>query len=320
MTKSLTASPEKPDHILSVDVEDYFHVEAFAGTVSRSSWEQYPCRVVDNCLRLLEIFDRYKVKATFFVLGWVADRFPAIVRKISDCGHELACHSFWHRKVDSLTPGQFRADTREACDAIEQAASVRVSGYRAPTWSITSRSLWALDILGEEGFDYDSSIYPIHHDLYGIPGAKRYAYAHICENGQSLLEFPPATVRIAGMNFPAAGGGYLRIFPLTYTCWAFKQFEDVGRPTVLYLHPWEIDPEQPRIPGPLRSRFRHYTNLHRTQDRLEQLLQRYSFAPFRDHVPQDQTGLAKLSSASGASRQEIRQSSNGRIVKQTTNC
>jgi polysaccharide deacetylase family protein (PEP-CTERM system associated) len=247
---------------------------------------------VDNCHRLLDIFDRHEVKATFFVLGWVADRFPAIVREIHGRGHELACHSFWHRRVDSLTPAQFRADTRAACDAIEQAAAARVMGYRAPTWSITRRSLWALDILAEEGFQYDSSIYPIHHDLYGIPGAHRYAYAHICENGRSLLEFPPATVRTLGMNFPAAGGGYLRIFPLSYTCCAFRQFERVGRPLVLYLHPWEVDPEQPRMQGPLRSRFRHYTNLHRTQERLEQLLRRYRFVPFRHLIPAQRYELA----------------------------
>lgn len=285
------APPEKSRHILSVDVEDYFQVEAFARTIPRGSWDQYPSRVVENCHRLLDIFDGHEVKATFFVLGWVADRFPAIVREIHDRGHELACHSFWHRKVDSLTPPQFRADTREACDAIEQAASVRVAGYRAPTWSITRNSLWAFDILAEEGFEYDSSIYPIHHDLYGIPGANRYAYTHLCENGQSLLEFPPATVRVAGMNFPAAGGGYLRIFPLAYTSWVFRQFENAGRPLVLYLHPWEIDPDQPRIRGPLKSRFRHYTNLHRTQDRLETLLRRYPFAPFREHIPAEPWGF-----------------------------
>jgi len=300
-----TATSTRPNHILSVDVEDYFHVEAFAGTVSRQRWEQYPPRVVDNCHRLLDLFDRYNVKATFFVLGWVADRFPAVVREIQVRGHELACHSFWHRKVDSLTPAQFRSDTRDACDAIEQAASVRVLGYRAPTWSITRRSLWAFDILAEEGFEYDSSIYPIHHDLYGIPGANRFPYVQACQNGNSLMEFPPATVRIAGMNFPAAGGGYLRIFPLAYTHWVFGQFERAGRPLVLYLHPWEIDPEQPRIAGPLKSRFRHYTNLHRTQERLERLLQRYCFVPFRSHIAGDGCDSTDSGHAVVTSTQEV---------------
>lgn len=304
MTNSLHDAAQKPTHILSVDLEDYFHVEAFAGTVPRASWEQYPSRVVANSHRLLDMFDRYGVKATFFILGWVAERFPAIVREIHDRGHELACHSFWHRKVDSLTPAQFRADTREACDAIEQAASVSVFGYRAPTWSISRRSLWAFDILAEQGFEYDSSIYPIRHDLYGIPGANRYAYQHVCDNGQRLLEFPPATARIMGMNFPAAGGGYLRIFPLAYTQWVFRQFENAGRPVVLYLHPWEIDPEQPRIRGPLKSRFRHYTNLHRTEERLESLLKRYHFVPFREQVSgcRDEPENDRLSSAQDIDR------------------
>ena len=300
-----TASRERPSHVLTVDVEDYFHVEAFAGTVVRASWEHYPSRVVDNCRRLLDIFDRYQVKATFFVLGWVAHHFPAIVREVYARGHELACHSFWHRKVDSLTPAQFRSDTRDACDAIETAASVRVVGYRAPTWSITRQSLWAFDILAEEGFQYDSSIYPIHHDLYGIPGASRYPYVQNCENGQALLEFPPATVRIAGMNFPAAGGGYLRIFPLAYTSWVFRQFEKAGKSLVLYLHPWEIDPDQPRLSGPLKSRFRHYTNLHRTQERLELLLQRYRFVPFRDYLSDGRCPVRRTNHRDMATVQEV---------------
>ncbi|HEY6349380.1 MAG TPA: XrtA system polysaccharide deacetylase [Candidatus Angelobacter sp.] len=298
------ASSDAPAHILTVDVEDYFHVEAFAGTVSRTTWDEYSPRVVDNSRRLLDIFDRYEVKATFFVLGWVAERFPAIVREIHERGHELACHSYWHRKVDSLTPTQFRSDTREACDAIENAASVRVSGYRAPTWSITRRSLWAFDVLAEEGFEYDSSIYPIHHDLYGIPGANRYPYVQRCSDGQSLLEFPPATAKIAGMTFPAAGGGYLRIFPRAYTSWVFRQFEKAGKSLVLYLHPWEIDPEQPRLTGPLKSRFRHYTNLHRMQERLEFLLQRYRFVPFRSYLADDCCPVRKNDHANLAATQE----------------
>lgn len=274
----------RPAHVLTVDVEDYFHVEAFAGSISRSDWNRYPPRVVDNCRRLLDMFDRHQAKATFFVLGWVAHRFPLIVREIQARGHELACHSFWHRRVNSLTPQEFREDTRAACDAIEQAASVHVKGYRAPTWSITRDAMWAFDVLAEEGFAYDSSIYPIHHDLYGIPRAARYAYVQPCRSGRSILEFPPATTRIAGMNFPAAGGGYLRIFPLVYTFWTFHQFEKVRNPLVLYLHPWEIDPDQPRVAAPFKSRFRHYTNLRRTADRLERVLQRYRFLSFRDHL------------------------------------
>ncbi|HZR29199.1 MAG TPA: XrtA system polysaccharide deacetylase [Terriglobales bacterium] len=310
MISANALSTTKPKHILTVDVEDYFQVEAFAGSISRESWSQFPCRVTRNCRLLLDIFELYGVKATFFVLGWVARHFPEVVREIHERGHELACHSFWHHRVDSLTPQEFRFDTRAACDAIQQAAGVRVAGYRAPTWSITSRALWALDVLAEEGFQYDSSIYPIHHDLYGIPNASRYPYQHACNNGRSLLEFPPATIRIARMNLPAAGGGYLRIFPLFYTQWVFRQFERRRQPLVLYLHPWEVDPEQPRIAEKLKSRFRHYTNLHRTQARLEYLLKHYAFESFRDHLARGQhTGarldMKKVPPAQAATRQAI---------------
>jgi polysaccharide deacetylase family protein (PEP-CTERM system associated) len=278
------ATRPAPKHILSVDVEDYFQVEAFADQVTRETWDQYPSRVVANCRRLLDLFERYQATATFFVLGWVAERFPELVREIHDRGHELACHSFWHRRVYRLTPEEFRQDTLAACRAIEQAAGVRVEGYRAPTWSITSQSLWALEILAEEGFRYDSSIYPIHHDLYGVPGGERYPYIYRCPGGATLREFPPTTARLGRANIPAAGGGYLRLFPLFFTNWVFRQYEQEGKPLVVYLHPWEIDPEQPRMTAGLRSRFRHYTNLHRTHERLEKLLQNYAFESFRDHL------------------------------------
>jgi polysaccharide deacetylase family protein (PEP-CTERM system associated) len=287
-SKSLpvTVSAEKlaQRHVLSIDLEDYFQVEAFSEIISRDAWDTFPSRVVGNCHRLLDIFDRYEVKATFFVLGWVARRFPALVREVHERGHELACHSYWHRRIYTLTPEEFRADTRHAREAIQQAASVAVSGYRAPTWSVTSASLWALDILAEEGFTYDSSIFPIHHDLYGVPGASPCPWTYTTRNGDKLLEIPPATVRALGMNLPAAGGGYFRILPLRFTEWAFRQFENDGRSLVFYLHPWEIDPDQPRICGPFKSRFRHYTNLARTQERLARLLGRHSFQTFKEYI------------------------------------
>lgn len=272
-------------HILSVDVEDYFQVEAFAGEVSRDTWDQWPSRVVPNTQRLLDLFEQHQAKATFFFLGWVADRYPGLVREVVSRGHEPACHSYWHRTVYSLTPREFREDTRAAVQAIEDASGVRVAGYRAPTWSITKNCLWALDILAEEGFIYDSSIYPIRHDLYGFPGAQRFPYAHMCAGGRKLREYPPATIQRAGVTLPAAGGGYLRIFPLFLTLQAFREFEEKYRqPLVVYLHPWEVDPEQPRIGGKIRSRLRHYTNLHRMEDRLTVLLQRYNFQSFRDRI------------------------------------
>jgi len=270
-----------PTHIISVDVEDYFMVEAFAGSVSQDSWESRPSRVVMSTLRVLDLFDEYSVKGTFFFVGWVAHKFPELVREVHARGHELACHSYWHRTVYSQTPDEFREDTRAAVRAIEDAAGVKVFGYRAPSWSITKDCLWALDVLAEEGFRYDSSIYPIHHDLYGVPGARRFPYTHRLKDGHSLLEFPPATVRLLGQNLPCAGGGYLRIFPLAYTHWVFRRFEeDYGKSVVVYFHPWELDPDQPRIREKLKSRLRHYTNLEGMKNRLELLLQTYSFQPF----------------------------------------
>ena len=278
-----TVSP--PKHLMSVDVEDYFMVEAFANSISQDSWETRPSRVAMSTLRILDLFDRYSVKGTFFFVGWVAHKFPKLVREVHARGHELACHSYWHRTVYSQTQDEFREDTQAAVRAIEDAAGVKVFGYRAPSWSITKDCLWALDVLAEEGFTYDSSIYPIHHDLYGVPGARRFPYTHRLKDGHSLLEFPPATVQVLGQNLPCAGGGYLRIFPLAYTHWAFRKFqEDYGKRVVVYFHPWELDSEQPRIREKLKSRLRHYTNLDKMTDRLEILLQTYSFQPFRELV------------------------------------
>jgi polysaccharide deacetylase family protein (PEP-CTERM system associated) len=270
-------------HVLSVDVEDYFQVEAFASSVDRECWDQWPSRVVANTQRVLDLFDDYNAKATFFFVGWVAARFPHLVREVQSRGHELACHSYWHRTVYSLTPEEFRKDTQLAKHVIEDATGVGVIGYRAPSWSITKACLWALDILAEEGFAYDSSIYPIHHDLYGVPGAQRFPYTHACANGQELREFPPATLRVFGTNFPAAGGGYLRIFPSAFTELAFRTFENEYRkPLVVYLHPWEVDPGQPRINGSMKSRLRHYTNLGRMHAKRESVLRRHKFQPFQD--------------------------------------
>lgn len=255
-------------------------MEAFAEEVPRRTWEDWPSRVVQNTRKMLDLFEQHCAKGTFFFLGWVADRFPYLVREVQAKGHELACHSYWHRRVGSLASAEFREDVRISKDAIEQAAGVQIYGYRAPSWSINKESLWALEILAEEGFRYDSSIYPICHDLYGIPNAPRFAYAYLCRNGGVLTEIPPPTVRIAGFNLPGAGGGYFRIFPFMYSEWVLRTFERrYQKPAVTYFHPWEIDPEQPRISVGLRSRFRHYTNLRIAEKRLELLLQKYLFQP-----------------------------------------
>jgi polysaccharide deacetylase family protein (PEP-CTERM system associated) len=270
-------------HILSVDVEDYFQVEAFAGSVDRESWDRWPSRVVANTQRVLDLFDRHNAKGTFFIVGWVAEKFPHLVREIQSRGHELACHSYWHRTVYSLSPEEFRLDTQRAKKVIEDAAGVAVNGYRAPSWSITKTCLWALDILAEEGFTYDSSIYPIHHDLYGVPGAKRFPYTYNCSNGLTLREYPPATLRMMGTNFPVAGGGYLRIFPSAFSEFGFSKFENSYRErVVVYMHPWEIDPEQPRIQGSLKSRLRHYTNLGCMSAKIDSILRRHKFERFSD--------------------------------------
>ena len=273
----------KPIHVLSVDVEDYFQVEAFAQTVTRASWDQWPSRVVPNTQRVLELFAKHQAKGTFFIVGWVAEKFPHLVHEIQSHGHEIACHSYWHRTVYSLSPEEFRKDTRRAKQVIEDAGGTAVNGYRAPSWSITTSCLWALDILAEEGFTYDSSIYPIHHDLYGVPGAKRFPYTYTCSNGLTLREYPPATLRFMGQNLPAAGGGYLRIFPSAFTELAFNQFENnYGERVVVYLHPWEVDPEQPRIGGSLKSRLRHYTSLSRMSNKIDSILRRHKFERFCD--------------------------------------
>ena len=276
-------SSGRPAHVLTVDVEDYFQVEAFADVVSRESWDSWPCRVERNTRVVLELFDEYQAKGTFFFLGWVAKRFPHLVREAHARGHELACHSYWHRTIYSLTPEEFREDTRIAKQVIEDAAGVQVNGYRAPSWSITGQCLWALDILAEEGFTYDSSIYPIHHDLYGLPGARRFPYTHNCAEGRTLREYPPATLRFMGTNLPVAGGGYLRILPSAYTELGFRVFEsEYNERVVVYLHPWEVDPEQPRIRGKLKSRFRHYTRLGAMAGNVSQVLQRHKFERFCD--------------------------------------
>ena len=280
-------------HILSVDVEDYFQVEAFSASVTRHSWELRPSRVVANTRRVLDLFDLYQAKATFFFVGWVAERFPELVREVQSRGHELACHSYWHRTVYSLTLAEFREDTRRAKLVIEDISGEAVNGYRAPSWSITKNCLWALDVLAEEGFTYDSSIYPIHHDLYGVPGGRRFPYTHACCNGLTIREFPPATLRLLGTNFPVAGGGYLRIFPSAYTKLAFRKFEKTYRErVVVYLHPWELDPEQPRLNGPLKSRLRHYTNLRGMHAHVSAILERHRFARFSDVLAAQQLEAA----------------------------
>ena len=269
----------------SVDLEDYYHVEAFADRVERSQWPSFASRVRPNTERTLELLDRTHTKATFFILGYVAEREPDLIRKVAEAGHELACHSHLHRRVHTLSPEEFRDDLRRARGAIEDAAGVKVLGFRAPTFSVTLQSLWALDILLEEGFEYDSSIFPVRHDLYGIPQAPRFIHPMPLPSGRSIWEIPMSTVRVGGINLPAAGGGYLRLLPLLVTRWAIRRIHRRDRqPVILYFHPWELDPEQPRLSGKWKSRFRHYTGLHKTEQRLERILIQGKFQPLIELV------------------------------------
>jgi polysaccharide deacetylase family protein (PEP-CTERM system associated) len=262
---------------MTIDVEDYFQVSAFDAVVPRETWADLPSRVVANTERLLAMFADHGVAATFFVLGWVADRFPSLIQTIALAGHELASHGYAHRLVYEQTPAAFREDVRRAKAVIEDRSGQAVGGYRAPSYSITRESLWALDVLVEEGYRYDASIFPIRHDRYGIPDAPRHPHAMTRPTGR-LTEAPPSTVRMGSMNFPVAGGGYFRLLPYGWTRWGIARINQHERkPAIFYLHPWEIDPDQPRLRAGVISRFRHYRNLDKTEARLARLLRDFRF-------------------------------------------
>lgn len=272
---------------MTVDVEDYFQVSAFADRVPASQWESMESRVCRNTERLLDIFERAGTLATFFVLGWVAERFPALVKRIHSAGHELASHSYAHGLVYEATPESFAEDLRRARVAIEDAAGVKVEGYRAPSYSITRRSLWALDVLVAEGYRYDSSIYPIRHDRYGIPDWPRHIHKVKASAG-SIWELPGSTIARLGMNLPIGGGGYFRLLPYGWTRSGIDSLNrDEGRPSIFYLHPWEIDPDQPRINAGALSRLRHYYKLDQTEARLRRLLGEFKFGRVSDVLAQD---------------------------------
>lgn len=261
----------------TVDVEDYFQVSAFADRVRPGDWSAHQSRVVANTHRLLRLLARRNTRGTFFILGWVADHYPELVRDIQRDGHELGTHSYWHRLVYDQSPTDFREDLRRSLDAIERAAGARPTVYRAPSFSITLRSAWALEILREEGIRIDSSIFPIRHDRYGIPSIN--PAPHRAPLGcEGIWEAPPSVINLGPIRMPIAGGGYFRIFPESLTRGLHSRFmAQQQRPFVFYIHPWEVDPDQPRMPaGPL-TRFRHYRNLHLTEERLERMLDRISF-------------------------------------------
>lgn len=267
----------------SVDVEDYFQVGAFEDAIPRDAWEGFEPRVERNTRRLLDLCASHDVKGTFFTLGWVAERWPGLVRDIQAAGHELGTHGQDHRRVTKMTPAEFREDVRRSKRTIEDITGDPVIGYRAPNYSIVRETFWAMDVLMEEGFRYDSSIFPIWHDHYGIPDFPRFPRPVKGENGSALHEFPISTIRFAGMNLPFVGGGYLRHFPLSFIRWGMHRLNGhERRPAILYIHPWEIDPGQPVQPVGLLKRLRHYRNLARTEDRLARLFSEYCFTSCRE--------------------------------------
>ncbi|MBN2021544.1 MAG: DUF3473 domain-containing protein [Pirellulales bacterium] len=283
-----------------MDVEDYFQVSGFERNVRREDWDDYASRVVGNTGRLLDLLDRHEVKGTFFVLGWVGRRHPELVRRIHGRGHEIASHGFWHRLVYDQSPEEFRRDVVESRDVLADAIGERIDVYRAPSFSITKRSLWALDVLVEEGFRVDSSVFPVLHDRYGIPGAQRGIH-RVATSAGAIWEFPMPTVRLAGRSVPVGGGGYFRLYPIG---WSLRWLARVNRerPFVFYVHPWEIDPDQPRIPTRgLLSRARHYVNLASTERKLGVLLARFRFGRIRDVIGRIEEEDARPRSRAAAS-------------------
>ncbi|MBZ0268216.1 DUF3473 domain-containing protein [bacterium] len=262
---------------LTVDVEDWFQVSNFDSLVDRTEWDAMPSRVVDNTRRLMDLFDETGARGTFFVLGWVAERHPGLVREIADRGHEVASHGYGHELVYAIGPERFETDLRRSIDVLTECTGQRPLGYRAPSFSIDHRSRWAFDVLAKLGFAYDSSVYPVVHPRYGVPDFPRFPRRVATEDGTELREFPLTTLRVLGRNLGAAGGGYLRIFPPAVMEAAFRRANRAGQPAVLYIHPWEIDPGQPRLPVRGLGRFTHYTNLDRTADRLRRLLAQFRF-------------------------------------------
>jgi polysaccharide deacetylase family protein (PEP-CTERM system associated) len=267
---------------LTFDIEEYFHAEAFAGVVRPEQWPSLASRVVGTTERLLDMLEESRTHATFFVLGWIADRYPALVRAIHERGHEVACHGYGHRMIMRMTPGEFAEDVRRGKAAVEDAAGTAVAGYRAPTFSVVRETLWSLRILVETGFRYDSSIFPIVHDRYGIPYARRFPHRLAVGPALEIGEFPLSTVARMGLRFPVAGGGYFRLLPYAITRWALRHLNEVEhQPAIVYLHPWEIDPDQPRLAVGRLTQFRHSVNMSGTEAKLRSLLRDFRFAPVR---------------------------------------
>jgi polysaccharide deacetylase family protein (PEP-CTERM system associated) len=269
-------APVRPLHALTIDVEDYYHVSAFKSVVSYGDWGRYESRVEKNTRKLLEILAAENTKATFFILGWVAERHRDLVKSIQAEGHEVASHGYNHEMLTQMKPEQFREDIRRAKSVLENITGSPVLGYRAPSFTIMRDTIWALGILAEEGFVYDSSIFPILHDRYGMPSADPCCHSLPTPAGP-IWEVPPSTTLFVGVRVPIAGGGYFRLFPYWMLRRLLHKVADEGHPLVMYFHPWEIDPQQPRIPGPLLTMLRHYVNLDKAERRFIQLIKDFRF-------------------------------------------
>ncbi len=291
------AEKERIPNALTIDVEDYFQVAALAEAVRYDDWSSMEYRVEANTDRILGLFDQAGVTATFFTLGWVAERSPQLVKRIAQAGHEVASHGYSHQLIYNQTPDVFAEETRRSKGILEDILGTSVTGYRAASYSITNQSRWALDILAEQGFTWDSSIFPVRHDRYGMPGTPRWPHRLTTDKGYELAEFPLSTLKLPGYTLPIAGGGYFRLFPYWFSRYGLGSINRQGRPFVFYLHPWEVDPNQPRLDVKWLSRFRHYNNLDVCEERLAQLLSDFRFttmsqvlesegllAPGSDHV------------------------------------
>lgn len=270
-------STSDPTNAMTVDVEDYFQVSAFEPYITKQQWDTLPHRVEKNTHRILDIFDAGGIKATFFTLGWVAERYPGLIGRIIKDGHELACHGYEHTRVTEQTPAQFREDVSRTKNILEALSGMEVKGYRAASYSIGVKNLWALDVLQEVGFKYSSSIYPVKHDLYGMPDSPRFIYDPL--DNRDFKEIPITTVRLGSKNLPCGGGGFFRFYPYAFSKWAFNHVNKKEKQAgIFYFHPWEIDPEQPRQKGlTLKTRTRHYLNLHRMESRIMKLLQDFNW-------------------------------------------
>ena len=271
----------KCDHVLSFDVEEYFQVEAAAGTVRPENWPEFDTRIEQAVDEILEILADSAASATFFCLGWVAGRHGEMIKRIADAGHEIASHGMSHQMINHMTPQQFAGELADSRKMLEDLSGEPVVGYRAPTFSITQKTAWAIDSLVDAGFEYDSSVFPIRHDRYGVPDAPRWAHWAVGPGERRILEIPPLTLRALGANLPVGGGGYLRLLPVGLVNRGLNTAKRLGRTGVIYLHPWELDPDQPILPMSRLSRWRHRVNLHRTATKLRCLLTRHKFGSFR---------------------------------------